>query len=92
MTRTSLQGMSYGSSQVLSAEQALYTYTVGSAYASFDEDNKGTLAPGYLADLTMLSASPEDVSATEVSDIDVLLTILDGRPVYQRQEAQLSWD
>ncbi len=92
MTRTSLQGKSYGSSQVLSAEQALYTYTAGSAYASFDENNKGTLAPGYLADLTMLSASPEDVPPTEVSDIDVLLTILDGRPVYQRPEVQLSWD
>lgn len=65
-------------------EQALRMYTRGSAYCSFDEGERGQLAPGFLADLTVLGADPLAVPVEEIKDIPMELTIVDGRAVYER--------
>jgi len=60
-------------------------YTIGSAYAEFAEKVKGSITPGKLADLIMLD---RDIYKTDPSDIDkarVLLTVMDGRLVYERK-------
>jgi predicted amidohydrolase YtcJ len=68
--------------QKISIDETIRAYTVGSAYAEFMEKKKGTIAPGYLADLVMLD---RDIYSGDPSDIDkgrVLVTIMDGRIVY----------
>jgi hypothetical protein len=57
--------------------------TINGAYASMEEDIKGSIAPGKLADLVMLAADPQDTIADEIKNIPVLRTIVDGNTVYQ---------
>ncbi len=69
----------------LGITEALAGYTSGAAYASFDEARKGTLAPGMLADVVVLS---EDISAAPIASatgVAVAVTIFDGRVVYEKQ-------
>jgi predicted amidohydrolase YtcJ len=61
---------------------AIRWYTRGSAYCAFEEDLKGTLEPGKLADLIALSVDPYQVSPREVRDAEVLLTMVGGRIVH----------
>lgn len=70
--------------QRLSVTEALRAYTLGSAYAGFDEDRLGTVEPGKLADLVILEESPWDQPRT-IDAIDVAMTIVDGEVVYDRQ-------
>ena len=60
-------------------EQALRAYTAGSAYASHAENRKGMIAPGRLADLTVLSDDPVAVSPAGIGGIEVLATFVDGQ-------------
>jgi predicted amidohydrolase YtcJ len=67
----------------ISAEEALRMYTLGSAYAAFEEDQKGSISPGKRADLVVLDADPCAVEPDAIRDIRVRLTIVDGRPVFE---------
>lgn len=62
--------------------RALDAFTVAPAYASFDEQRKGSLKPGMLADLVVLSRDLADASS--VATADVVVTVFDGRLVYRR--------
>ncbi|HHT9117635.1 MAG TPA: amidohydrolase, partial [Candidatus Hypogeohydataceae bacterium YC38] len=66
----------------LSPLEALYCYSRGSAFASFEEDLKGTIQPGKLADLAVLSQDPTTVPIEEIKDIRVEITILGGEVLY----------
>jgi hypothetical protein len=72
----------------LTVEEALKMYTVNAAYASFDEDKKGTVERGKLADLTMLSHDPTKVSPKKIRDISVEMVIVDGKIVYSRKQGR----
>jgi predicted amidohydrolase YtcJ len=61
---------------------ALRLYTQGSAWFSFDEKTRGSLEPGKLADLAVLSADYLTVPASEIGDIESVLTLLGGDIVY----------
>ncbi|MGH9348384.1 MAG: amidohydrolase [Vicinamibacterales bacterium] len=63
-------------------------YTSGAAYASFDEQRKGTLAKGMLADIVILSADIFAAPPERVLDAVVDVTIFDGKVVYDRAEAE----
>jgi predicted amidohydrolase YtcJ len=65
--------------QALTAEQALQLMTSNAAYATFEEDSLGSLAPGKLADLVILSANPLAVPAEELAEIQVLMTMVGGK-------------
>jgi len=65
---------------------ALKFYTRGSAWFSFDEDERGSLEVGKLADLAVLSADYLTVPAEQVGDIESLLTLLGGEVVYATGE------
>jgi len=69
----------------LSLKAAIDAYTSGSAWASFDEQRKGTIAPGMLADLVVLS---DDILTTpaRLQDTHVEVTIFDGKVVFRRSE------
>ena len=64
-------------------EFALRAYTVNNAYAAGEEQVKGRIAPGYLADLVMLDADPFGVEPSRLKNVKVILTIVGGRTVYR---------
>jgi predicted amidohydrolase YtcJ len=67
--------------QRLTVTEALRAYTLGGAYAGFDEDRMGTVEPGKLADLVVLERSPWE-HAEDIVDVDVTMTVVDGEIVY----------
>ncbi|GAB3315886.1 amidohydrolase [Haloplanus salinarum] len=67
--------------QGLGVTEALRAYTLGSAYAGFDEDRLGTVEPGKRADLVVLDDSPW--TADDIAAVDVALTVVDGRIVHE---------
>jgi predicted amidohydrolase YtcJ len=68
--------------QRLTVDQALQLFTIDAAYGTFEEDVKGSLAPGKHADLVVLSGDPTAVSVDALLDIDVLATVVGGRVEY----------
>jgi predicted amidohydrolase YtcJ len=68
----------------LSVEDALRLYTVNAAYASFEEDIKGSIEVGKLADVTVLSGNPMSVLPDKISDLNVEMTIVGGRIIYPK--------
>ena len=69
--------------QKISVEEAVRAYTVGSAFAEFQEKVKGTITPGKLADLVILSRDIFKIDAKEIEKVNVLMTLVDGRVVYE---------
>jgi len=87
LTRRTLDGKpeaGFVPEQRLPLEDVLDTWTAGSAYASFEEERKGTLAPGMLADLVVLSTDLFVAPIETVKDFQVETTVFDGRVVYSR--------
>jgi hypothetical protein len=71
----------------VSLEEAIRAYTLGSAFAEFEERRKGTLSPGKFADLIVLSQDITNVSPSELLRTDVLLTMVGGKIVYRKEQA-----
>jgi predicted amidohydrolase YtcJ len=89
VNRTSLGGRPAGGwlpEQKLSMTAAIDAYTSGAAYASFDEQRKGTLAPGMLADITVLGTDVFANPPEKVLDAKVDATIFDGKVVYRKKK------
>ncbi len=82
VTRKDMQGRVWGGSQRISVEQALRICTMHGAYASFEENLKGSLTPGKLADYVILDADPRKVDPDRIVDIKVLRTVLGGRDTH----------
>lgn len=76
----------YPDKNCLTRSEALRLYTQGSAWFSRDEDKKGMLKPGQLADLIVLSDDYFHVPEAEIKDIHSVLTILGGQPVWAEAE------
>src|SRR5205807_9818790 len=66
--------------------EALQKYTLGSAWFSGEEDKKGAIAPGYLADLAVLSSDYFAVPQEEIKGIESVLTVVDGKIVYGKED------
>ena len=87
VTRQTLDGahpQGWVPSQKISVLEALRAYTLGSAFAEFTDREKGSIEPGKLADFVLLSHNLIDVPATDISKIKILLTVVNGRVVYER--------
>lgn len=87
VNRTDREGRELGvphPEQKLTAREALALYTTGGAYLSFDEERKGKIKKGYLADLTVLSQDILSVPPEKILDTQVLMTVVGGRVVYQK--------
>ena len=81
MTKT---GTRFFPDQRLNRVQALRAYTIDSAYAVFEEELKGSLEPGKLADVTVLSKNILEVPEDEIRQAEVLYTIVGGRVLYAK--------
>lgn len=84
VTRKDPNGNVYGASEAISREQALRLYTSSAARYTFEEARKGTLEPGKLADLVVLSADYATVSEDQIKDIKADVTIVGGKVVFKR--------
>lgn len=72
--------------QKITVEEAVRAYTVGSAYAEFQENVKGTISVGKLADFVMLSDNIFLIDPVQIPKVRVLLTVVDGKIVYEAKQ------
>jgi predicted amidohydrolase YtcJ len=82
VTRRAASGEVLSPEEAVSAEQALAMYTSNAARASFEEDIKGSITPGKLADMVVLSDDPLKSPPERIKDIRVEMTIIDGKVVW----------
>lgn len=83
VNRVSRNGEVIGAEERISPYQALQAITNNAAYQYFEEDHKGTLTEGKLADLVILDDNPLKVDPMKIKDIQVLETIKEGKSVYK---------
>ncbi len=86
VTRRTLDGKNpngWVAEQKISVEEAVRAYTVGSAYAEFQDGVKGSITPGKLADLVILSRDIFKIDPKEIEKVKVVMTIVDGRVVFE---------
>jgi predicted amidohydrolase YtcJ len=69
----------------LTVEEVLKTYTLNAAYASFDEDKKGTIEAGKFADLTILSDDLAKAQPDKIREVKVEMVLVDGKPAHVRE-------
>jgi predicted amidohydrolase YtcJ len=69
--------------QRLTVSEAVYGFTMGAAYASYDETRKGSLTPGKLADLIVLDRDIFEIDPMEIAETQVLATMIDGQFMWQ---------
>ena len=82
MTRT---GAKFFPEQAMTREEALASYTLNNAFAAFEENQKGTLTPGKLADIVVLSQDILVVPEGDIPRTTVDLTVIGGEVVYTRE-------
>lgn len=82
VTRKSSDGSLFFPEQAMSRMEALRSYTVNAAWAAFEEETKGTLTPGKLADLVVLSKDITSIAADRILEAQVDYTIIGGEVVY----------
>jgi hypothetical protein len=85
VSRRLADGSVFGPEQRLTRQQALASYTVNNAYAAFEEEIKGSLTPGKLADITVLSRDIMAVPEEEILAAEAVYTIVGGEIRYQRE-------
>lgn len=83
VNRTSRSGKLYGGENRLTVYEALYASTATGAYQYFEEDTKGTIEVGKLADLVILDKNPLKVDPADLKNIKVVETIKEGKSVYK---------
>jgi len=82
VNRKTRSGFVVGEAERITPMQALRAVTIDAAYQHFEEDDKGSLEPGKLADLVILSRSPLEDPET-IDEIEVRETIVGGRTIYR---------
>lgn len=88
VTRRTLDGANPGGwvpAQKITVEEALRAYTMGSAYASFEEKEKGSLETGKLADLVLIDRDITTIPPETIREAQVTLTVVGGKVVYQKR-------
>jgi predicted amidohydrolase YtcJ len=84
VSRRLRDGSVFYAAERLSRLEALRSYTISNAYAAFEEDQKGSLEPGKLADVTVLSKDILTIPEPAIPSAEVLYTIVGGRVAYQK--------
>ena len=84
VARKTESGQDFYPEEAVSAYQALGMYTRNSAYAAFEENIKGSVSAGKLADMVVLSDDPTKIPTEQIKDIKVDMTILGGEMVWER--------
>lgn len=91
--RAASNGRVYGESQRLTPDEALYAYTMGSAYLQFEEKERGSITVGKRADFVILADDPARVAPERIAAIAVLETIIGGKPMFEmvRGKPRFAW-
>ncbi len=84
VTREIRDGSAFFPANAMTREQALRSYTLSNAYAAFEEDLKGSLTPGKLADIVVMSTDIMTAPMDEVARARVLYTIVGGEVLFER--------
>ncbi|RLQ21712.1 amidohydrolase [Seongchinamella sediminis] len=84
VTRRTRSGMILGSEQRVDVMTALKAMTLWPAWQHFEEDRKGSIEVGKLADFVILSDDPTAIDPDAIADIDVLVTIKEGSVIFER--------
>jgi hypothetical protein len=82
VTRKSQQGVVLGGNQRVSVDEAIKVWTLDGAYATFEENIKGSITPGKLADFVVLEKDPRKVPPDTIKDITIDATYLGGQKVF----------
>ena len=85
VTRELPDGSKFNEHEAYSREVALYAYTMGNAFGAFEENIKGSIKVGKLADITVLSQDLLTVPDNKIMDTKILMTILGGKVVYTNE-------
>lgn len=85
VTRRLRDGSVFYPDQRMTRDEALRSYTIQNAYAAFEEQSKGTLKPGKLADITVLSRDILTIPEDQILSTDVVYTIVGGQVRYQQR-------
>jgi hypothetical protein len=83
VTRTTASGRALNPAECVTVPEAVDMYTRAPAFAAGEERQRGSIAPGMRADLVALAADPAEVTASEIGDIPVTLTVIDGVPMHR---------
>jgi predicted amidohydrolase YtcJ len=83
VTRTGWNGETWGANQRISVDEALRISTLNGAYNSHEENIKGSITAGKLADFVVLSDDPHTVAKDKIKDIAIVRTVVGGKTVYQ---------
>lgn len=75
-------GFEFFPEQAMTREEAIYSYTMANAYGAFEEDLKGSLEPGKMADIVILSKDLTSCKDEEILNTEVILTMVDGKIKY----------
>ncbi len=90
VTRRGASGEIYGADERIDVGKALQMYTANGAYMTFEENVKGQLAPGLLADIVILNENLLEIPPEKILETQVDMTILDGEIVYRRTGNRLA--
>lgn len=82
VTRKDYDGRVWGPNQSISVGEAMRICTVNGAYASFEEDLKGSITAGKLADFVVLAEDPHEVAPDRIKEIRVVRTVVGGKTMY----------
>ncbi|MCX5756005.1 MAG: amidohydrolase [Gemmatimonadetes bacterium] len=82
VTRRGWDGTTWGLNQRVSVDEAIRINTLNGAYASFEENIKGTITAGKLADFVILDRDPHDGDPNTIKDVKIVRTVTGGRTVY----------
>ncbi len=83
VTRKDFEGRVWGPNQRISIDEAIRVCTLNGAHASFEEDTKGSITAGKLADFVMLARDPHDVDPDHIKEIEVVRTVVGGRTMHE---------
>ncbi len=83
VTRKGWDGKLWGTNQRITVEEAIRVNTLHGAYASKEEDLKGSITPGKLADFVVLADDPHTIDPEKIKDIKIVRTVVGGNTVYE---------
>jgi predicted amidohydrolase YtcJ len=83
VTRTGWDGKTWGANQRITIDEALHVLTLNGAYNSHEENIKGSITPGKVADFVVLSEDPFSSPKDKIKDIEIVRTVVGGSVVYK---------
>ena len=86
VNRQTKNGQSIGDCEKIDIYSALKAITINGAYQYFEEDQKGSIEEGKLADLVILDRNPLETDPKDLADITVLETIKEGKTIFKREK------